>query len=62
MKKGDNVALQLSDGFVGRDVHGQHGRASIRAADLWGAAEFDVPIPLQRDDERADQGGLFQDG
>ena len=31
----------------GLDVHGQHGRASLRARDLWAAAEHDSPIHVK---------------
>lgn len=33
----------------GLDPHGQHARVSLRAADLWGAAEMDRPLPDARE-------------
>ncbi|MEQ8790073.1 MAG: hypothetical protein RIC55_27500 [Pirellulaceae bacterium] len=37
----------------GLDPHGQHARVSIRAPDLWAAAEQNRPIPFKDDDEAA---------
>lgn len=41
----------------GLDAHGQHGRASLRAQDLWAAAKNNAPIPTFYDDTV--QAGLF---
>jgi len=37
----------------GLDPHGQHARVSIRAPDLWAAAENNRPLPFSDDDEAA---------
>ena len=44
----------------GLDAHGQHGRASLRAQDLWAAAKNNAPIPTSAED--AMQAELFHGG
>jgi hypothetical protein len=43
----------------GLDAHGQHGRASLRAQDLWAAANTNAPLSLAREGVSNDQGKLF---
>jgi hypothetical protein len=43
----------------GLDAHGQHGRASLRAQDLWAAANTNAPLSLAREGVPNDQGKLF---
>ncbi len=44
----------------GLDAHGQHGRASLRAHELWAAAKTNTAIPLAQDHgDDVGQGGLF---
>jgi hypothetical protein len=46
----------------GLDAHGQHGRASLRAQDLWAAASENVALTLEGDSSRTGQGMLFDAG
>ena len=48
----------------GLDAHGQHGRASLRAADLWAAAKTNAQIPFAQDGRlgEAEQQSLFDAG
>lgn len=43
----------------GLDAHGQHGRASLRAQDLWAAASANTPLSLDREAASHEQGSLF---
>ncbi len=45
----------------GLDAHGQHGRASLRAQDLWAAAANNIALSYEDDDAGIVQGGLFDE-
>ncbi|MDR1181500.1 MAG: hypothetical protein LBL13_05950 [Bacteroidales bacterium] len=44
---------------LGLDPEGQHARASLKASDLWNAAERNTPIPYGDDNETVKQQTLF---